>query len=63
MRAGRDDQRVVLDRPAVGHQDLATLGIEPDRLAEDDRRVALLAQDRAQRLGDVARATAPVATW
>ena len=52
--AGRDDQRVVGDRPAVGHQDLAALRIEADRLAEDDRRVALLAQDRAQRLGDVA---------
>ena len=52
--AGGDDQRVVGDRAAVGHQDLRRSGIEADRLAEDDRRVALLAQDRAQRLGDVA---------
>ena len=54
MGAGGDDQRVVLDRSAVGHQDLPPVGIETDRLAEDDRRVALLAQHRAQRLGDVA---------
>ena len=53
--AGRDDERVVGDRAAVGEQDLAPLGVDADRLAEDDRRVALLAQDRAQRLGDVAR--------
>ena len=57
--AGRDDERVVGDRSAVGDQDLAPLGIQTDRLAEDDRRVALLAQDRAQRLGDVARRQRP----
>ena len=54
MGAGRDDQRVVRDRSAVGEQDLAPLRVDADRLAEDDRRVALLAEDRAQRLGDVA---------
>ena len=53
--AGRDDERVVGDRAAVGQQDLALLRVEADGLAEDDRRVALLAQDRAQRLGDLAR--------
>ena len=55
MGAGRDHERVVRDRATVGQQDLPCLGIDPDRLAEDDRRVALLAQHRAQRLGDVAR--------
>ena len=53
--AGRDHERVVGDRSAVGHQDLALVGVQADGLAEDDRRVALLAQDRAQRLGDIAR--------
>ena len=52
--AGRDDERVVGDRAAVGQQDLAPLGVDADGLAQDDRRVALLAQDGAQRLGDVA---------
>ncbi len=55
MGAGRDDQRVVADRPAVRQQDLALVEVEPDRLAKDDRRVALLAQHGAQRLRDVAR--------
>ena len=57
--AGRDHQRVVGDRSAVGDQDLAPLGVQADRLAEDDRRVALLAQDRAQRLRDIARRQRP----
>ena len=55
MGARRDDQGVVGDRPAVRQLDLALLEVEADRLAEDDRRVALLAQHRAERLRDVAR--------
>src|SRR4029079_6399701 len=54
-RSGRDDQRVVGDRAAVGQVDLALYGIEPDRLAQQHRRVAAAAEDAAQRLGDVAR--------
>ena len=57
--AGRDDQRVVGDRPAVRQDDLAPVGIEPDRLAEEHGRVPVAAQDRAQRLGDVARRERP----
>ena len=53
--AGRHDQRVVVDRPAVRHQDLALVGIEADRLAEQDGRVPVLAHDRAKRLRDLAR--------
>ena len=57
-RPGRDDERVVGDRAAVRQQDLVPLGIEPDGLAEQDRRVAVLPEDRPQRLGDLARARA-----
>ena len=57
--AGRDDERVVADRPAVGHADLAPDRIERDGLAEEHRRVRPLAEDRAQRLGDLAGASAP----
>ena len=53
-RPGGDDQRVVRDRAAVGEHDLASLDVEADRLAEEDRRVPLAAEDRPQRLGDVA---------
>ena len=38
-----------------GEEDLVPVWVDADGLAEDDRRVALLAQDAAQRLGDVAR--------
>ena len=55
MRAGRDDQRVVLDRAAVRQDDPPALDVDVDRLAEDHRRVALLAQHGAQRLRDLAR--------
>ena len=53
--AGGDDQRVVFDRPAVGQDHPPALDVQVDRLAEDHRRVALLAQHRAQRLRDLAR--------
>jgi len=59
MCAGRDHEGVVGDRSAIGDQDLAPLGVQADRFSEDDRRVPLLAQDRAQRLGDVARRQRP----
>ena len=54
-RAGADDQRVVADRAAVRQRTSRALRVDADRLAEQDRRVPLPAQDRAQRLGDVAR--------
>ena len=63
MGTGRDDERVVPDRAAVGDLDLALVDVDADRLAEDDRRVPLPRQDRAQRLRDVAGESAPVATW
>src|SRR4029079_29289 len=50
---GRDDQRVVGDGAAVRDVDLALIDIDADRLAENDRRVLLTREDRAQRLGDV----------
>ena len=53
VRPGRDDQRVVVDRAAVREQDLALLDIDADGLAEDDRRVPVPPEHRAQRLGDV----------
>ena len=53
--AGRDDQRVVRDRATVGHEDAPPFDVDVDRLAEDHRGVALPAQDRPQRLGDLAR--------
>ena len=55
MGAGGDDQRVVGHRAAVRQPDLALLGVDVDRLAEEHGRVALLAEDRAQRLRDLAR--------
>ena len=55
VRAGRHNQRVVSDRATVGQDDLAFVGIDALGLTQDHRRVAMLAQDRAQRLGDVAR--------
>ena len=56
---GRHDEGVVVDRPAVGHQDLAPVGIEADRLAEQDGRVAVLPHDRPERLRDLARRERP----
>ncbi len=53
--AGRDDERVVIDGSAVRQHDLAAVHVDVDRLAQDDRRVALLAQHGPQRLGDLAR--------
>ena len=53
--AGRHDERVVADRPAVRDLDLALVDIDADGLAEDDRGVALPRQHGAQRLGDVPR--------
>ena len=50
-----DDERVVRDRPTVGELDLTASDIDAHGLAEDHRRVALLAEQRAERLGDVAR--------
>ena len=55
VRARRHDQGVVGDRPPVGHQHLVSLRIEADRLPEDHCRVALPTEQRAQRLGDLAR--------
>ncbi len=52
--ARRDDQRVVRDRAAIREKDLATLRVDPGRFAEQHRGVPVAAQDRAQRLGDVA---------
>ena len=60
---GRHDQGVVVDRSAVPHQDLALVGIQADRLAEQDGRVAVLPHDRPKRLRDLARREGPVATW
>ena len=61
--AGRDDERVVPDRPAVGHLDLAPIDIDPDGLAEDDRGIAL--SRRIERSGWAISPgeSAPVATW
>ncbi len=55
MGAGGDDQRVVGHRAAVREPDLALLGVDVDRLPEQHGRVALLAEDRAQGLRDLAR--------
>jgi hypothetical protein len=55
MGAGRDDQGVVPDRAAIRERDLALLGIDADGFAEDHGRVAVLAEDRSQRLGNIAR--------
>ena len=54
--AGRNDERVVADRPAVRHADLASNRIQRARLAKENRRVRPLAKDRSQRLGDLAGA-------
>ena len=53
--AGRDDERVVREVEAVPEPDLAGDRVDPRRLAQQDRGVALLAEDRAQRLRDLAR--------
>src|SRR3712207_8741226 len=46
VRSGRDDQRVVLDRAAVGHEDRSPLGVDAMRLAQQHGRVRRLPQDR-----------------
>jgi hypothetical protein len=53
---GGDDQRVVVDRAAVRQQHLPRVDVDADRLAEQHGRVLALAEDRPQRLGDLARA-------
>jgi hypothetical protein len=45
MGAGGDDERVVADRTAVGEADLPSFGVKVDRLAEEDGRVRLRAED------------------
>ena len=51
---GRDHERVVRDRAAVGQLDLAPLDVDPGRLAEEHRRVPVATNDAPQRLGDLA---------
>ena len=57
MGPGRDDERVVRDRAAVGELDLAPVDVDADGLAEDDRRVALLAERASAAAGRCRRAT------
>ena len=49
-----DDQRVVREVEAVLERHLARHGIDAGRLAQQDRGIPLLAEDRAQRLRDLA---------
>jgi hypothetical protein len=48
------DQAVVADPAAIGQDDLTCCRIDVDRLTQDNMRVAVAAQDRAQRLGYLA---------
>jgi hypothetical protein len=52
--AGRDNERVVVDRAAVAQSHASDCRIQPDRLAEQDARVGAVAKNRAQWLCDVA---------
>ena len=54
-RAGRDDERVVRERLAVGESDLAGHRVDVDGLTQEDARVRLVAKDVAERLGDLGR--------
>src|SRR6266542_2937728 len=53
-RSGCEDEEVVSDT-TVGHDDVAGSGVHRDRVREQHLRVLLPAQDRTNRIGDVAR--------
>jgi hypothetical protein len=52
--AGPDDEAVVAERPTVVESQQSALGVQTLRLAEQDRRVVLLPEDRPEWLGDLA---------
>ncbi len=54
-RAGCQDQEVVAELVAILEPDRARSRVDAAHIAEEDLDIAIFAQDRAQRFGDVAR--------